>query len=133
MSVIRAAAATGDLAQSTVALEDPLLQRAPLAVEDRLPRLDELRGDPREAFPGGNPPPCCLAGGAERRRHESGGLPGRPDVEFAPRAHLRFFEFRQFPPERDAGHLGGPRDPFVDGLLVGVPGDEPRLLVRYAP
>src|SRR3954470_1113507 len=105
MSVIRAAAAAGDLAQSTVALEDPLLQRAALAVEDRLPRLDELRGDPCEAFPRGNPAPRGLAGGAERRGRESGDLPGRPDLEFAPRAHLRFFELRQFPPEGDAGHL----------------------------
>jgi hypothetical protein len=51
VSVRSPPAAARDLAQAPIALEDPLLQGIPLRLrQDGFPDLDEVRGDPPEAF-----------------------------------------------------------------------------------
>jgi len=76
----------------------------------RFPDLDEVLGDPHEAFSRRKPPPRGLPGGGERQSEEPSDPPRHPDVEFTPRAHLRLFVALELAPELDAGNLLGLSD-----------------------
>src|SRR5438067_420086 len=132
MRVVRGLAAPWHRAEALVALENLPVQRAP-HFQCGLPDLDEVLGDPRQAFAGGDPSPRGLAGGGKRQRDHRRDAPRSPDLELAPRAHPRLFAMLQLPAERDAGKALGAIDPFADRVLVRVSRDEPSLLVGDAP
>ena len=132
MRMIRRQAATRHPAEPVVALQD-LARGRHAALHHGFPDVEEVRGDAFEALSVGNPPSRGLSRRSERHRDEPRDRPGRPDLEFAPRAQLRFFDPLQLAPQVDASHRFGALDPGVDRLPVHVPRDEPRLFVGDAP
>src|SRR4051812_4930763 len=103
MDMIGGAATARDLANAAIALEDLPLQRGALLQRLGLPGLDEVRGTRGEAFARGDPASGGLAGGVERERHESCGGPRCPEVEFSPRARMRFLRVLKLATKSDAG------------------------------
>src|SRR5438105_4701576 len=59
--------------------------------------------------------------------------PRRAEVEITPRAHLPLFFCLELAPHIDAGHRLRDADDLLDRRIVGLPGDQPRLLVRDPP
>jgi hypothetical protein len=96
----------------------------------QLSRLDEAPGDGQEALSVGERPtrvlPGCVEGGGY---HQPGGA-GQPRLERAACAHLRLVVSLECTPQFHAGHLFGALDPPRQLLLLQVPREQPRLLVR---
>jgi hypothetical protein len=55
------------------------------------------------------------------------------DVELSPRAHPRLLGSLELPAQPDAGHPLCPLDPLAGARLIGIPRDQPRLLVGDMP
>jgi len=119
-------------AQTPVALEHLPVERA-LDSKQRLPDIDEVLRDSREALACRYPSPRGLASSAAGQGDESRHAARRPDLDLAPRAHLRFLAGLQLAPQRDARDALGVLDPGIDRFLVGVSRDEARFLIGDPP
>src|SRR2546426_4972568 len=80
-----------------------------------------------------NPLAGGLPRGGKRLREQRADAARRAEVEITPRAHLPLFFCLELAPEIDARHRLRDADDLLDGRIVGLPGDEPRLLVRDPP
>ncbi|HZX67214.1 MAG TPA: hypothetical protein VFE76_17555, partial [Myxococcales bacterium] len=129
---IRGPAATGYLAKEPIALEHLPVERVPHP-EERLPDVDEVLRDCREALARRDPSARglsrCGAGQGDHRRHAA----GRPDLDLAPCAHLRFLASVELASQRDARDVLAALDPSIDPVILRVSRDEARFLVGDPP
>jgi hypothetical protein len=112
VDVVRRPAAARDLAEAAVPHEHLLLGRAPLG-KRRRPYLEEMARHPFEALAGGDPVPRGLAGSPVGGDEEEDHPARHPEVELAPRTHLRLLPRLDLLLQGDAGRLLRPLDPAV--------------------